>query len=805
MMIHNSFDPLVSCIMPTCNRREFIPRAIEYFLRQDYPNKELIILDDGEDCVADLIPPDPRICYFQDKNRQKVGAKRNWLCEQARGEIIVHWDDDDWSAPNRVSLQVDAICREEADICGLNRILFLAADTQSAWEYVYAGRDARWVCGSSLCYTKIFWGRNRFPDINDGEDTRFVRADRTARIAVMPDNGFLIALTHECNTSPRRTFSRVWEARNQKLIQDLMGNDWAYYFAGVSKHHEPVGDKRTEIQRLPPMFNMEESCKVSIGIHVTDDGERLLNSWAAISAHTSIQFEGLLLADGVDESTESAIAQLTQFRRIGFEARRGAPACFNLLAREGTGNILVFIESGALPGPGWLESLIHALSQNPTNGLAGPSTNRSWNMQCVFPRAKSSDISATARAAQSQFAHAVRTMEPLYCLADFCYAVRREVVETIGAADETYGEGPCWEMDYSVRAARAGWRPVWAQSAYVYRMPLTPRRVQREAAKFEANRHRYQDKFCARQLRGNSGGYNTHCRGEECHNFAPREQITILIPLDKKSPLQTTSVCVSAETNSKLLQQALSPSNPLVSCIMPTYNRRSFIQLALQCFDAQDYEPKELVIVDDGDDSIEDLVKDHPLVQYRRLSGRHSIGAKRNIACELAKGTIVVLWDDDDWYGADRIAEQVKPILSGNAQITGLETRWILDLNSREFWTLSDALHQRMFMGNIAGGTMAFERVVWEHGNRFQNINLAEDACFIRQAQGSGIRISRISNENLFVYMRHGRNSWKFKAGHFVEAQGWQRIEPPVDFDASLVESYMKAMIQFNARYAETV
>lgn len=60
--------PLVSCIMPTYNRRAFVPQAIYYFLRQDYPNKELIIVDDSTDEVGDLIPGDERIRYIREKN-----------------------------------------------------------------------------------------------------------------------------------------------------------------------------------------------------------------------------------------------------------------------------------------------------------------------------------------------------------------------------------------------------------------------------------------------------------------------------------------------------------------------------------------------------------------------------------------------------------------------------------------------------------------------------------------------------------------------------------------------------------------
>jgi len=45
--------PLISCIMPTYNRRPFLPLALRCFLDQDYPNKELIIVDDGEDRRCD--------------------------------------------------------------------------------------------------------------------------------------------------------------------------------------------------------------------------------------------------------------------------------------------------------------------------------------------------------------------------------------------------------------------------------------------------------------------------------------------------------------------------------------------------------------------------------------------------------------------------------------------------------------------------------------------------------------------------------------------------------------------------------
>src|SRR6266542_5244313 len=100
-------EPLVSCIMPTCNRRAFVPRAIAYFLRQDYAECELLVVDDGADAVADLVPADPRVRYLRLPGPRSLGAKRNACVAAARGGLIAHWDDDDWYAPDRLARQVD--------------------------------------------------------------------------------------------------------------------------------------------------------------------------------------------------------------------------------------------------------------------------------------------------------------------------------------------------------------------------------------------------------------------------------------------------------------------------------------------------------------------------------------------------------------------------------------------------------------------------------------------------------------------------------------------------------------------------
>jgi len=156
--------------MPTFNRRQFVPRAIQYFLRQDYANKELVIIDDGTDRVADLIPLDSRIRYFGLPRSASTGAKRNLACKESKGTLIAHWDDDDWYAPWRLTYQVEQLLETDADICGLDRVLFYSPEDEKAWEYVYPPDQRAWVYGASLCYTRRFFETHPFADVRVGED-----------------------------------------------------------------------------------------------------------------------------------------------------------------------------------------------------------------------------------------------------------------------------------------------------------------------------------------------------------------------------------------------------------------------------------------------------------------------------------------------------------------------------------------------------------------------------------------------------------------------------------------------------------
>lgn len=740
---------LVSCIMPTANRRAFVPHAIADFLRQDHAERELVILDDGEDPVGDLISADPRIRYLRETRRRTTGAKRNACVEAAAGEVIVHWDDDDWYAPDRIRRQLAALEAAQADLCGMESLLFFDPAGGEAWLYRYPGRDPAWVCGVSMMYRRDLWRRNAFPNLQVGEDSHFIWNARGLRAVRMGETRLIAAMVHAANTSPRRTEGSCWSPRPIGEVQSLLGEDWRRY-----AHAEAA-----PVSRPSPAPR-----RVVVGVHGAQDAIELAGTLRALRDNGDHAHETVVL--GVSTAEQAAAAAFGA--AFVSHATLGGARAFNLLVQR-PGDIMILLEAGARPARGWLTPLLAAFD-DPAVGLAGPSTNRHWSAQGAFDGAfdgAGDTEPAQARAAQvaaARFAGQVTPTAPLHSLGAFCYAVRRQVVDVLGAADEGFGEGPCWEMEYAARAARAGFQSVWAGGSYVHRAAPTPARLAVEERSFQAARERYQDRLCGLRLSGERADYAEHCRGDDCPHFAPPGRIALWQGFEAAPPPHRSTPVPRAE--------------PLVSCVMPTGDRREWALQAIRYFQRQSWGARELVIVDDGREGLEGDLPCDPRIRYIRRDQRMTIGAKRNLACDHARGDYVVLWDDDDWHGPERIARQLAPIRSGRAQLTALQHAPFLEVATGAWWRCAPDLHRRIFLMDVMGGTLAFPRPLFSRGCRFPDASLAEDAAFLRAAVQGGARLEAIGAEDLYVYVRHGANTWRFSMSQ-GQVGGWSERAAP--------------------------
>jgi glycosyltransferase involved in cell wall biosynthesis len=190
----------VSCIMPTANRELFVPMAVDYFLNQSYRDAELIIVDDGKRSLKSLIPEHYRVKYFYTAPLGSIGVKRNYACALAKGEIIVHWDDDDWYGYDWIARQVTALETSGADICGLDQISFFSPLMQKYWNYNGSDQERPWLSGATMVYRKSFWENHPFKDIQVGEDYDYIW-NNNAKIFAHDYNEGFCAILHADNTT----------------------------------------------------------------------------------------------------------------------------------------------------------------------------------------------------------------------------------------------------------------------------------------------------------------------------------------------------------------------------------------------------------------------------------------------------------------------------------------------------------------------------------------------------------------------------------------------------------------------------
>lgn len=108
---------LVSVIMPTYNRADFIREAIKSVLNQTYQHLELIIIDDGSTDLTSAIINNlqsPVIRYFPLEHSGNISKLRNFGVQKAKGEFIAYLDADDYWDVNKLTAQLQLLATDSS-------------------------------------------------------------------------------------------------------------------------------------------------------------------------------------------------------------------------------------------------------------------------------------------------------------------------------------------------------------------------------------------------------------------------------------------------------------------------------------------------------------------------------------------------------------------------------------------------------------------------------------------------------------------------------------------------------------------
>ena len=176
-------------------------------------------------------------------------------------------------------------------------------------------------------------------------------------------------------------------------------------------------------------------------------------------------------------------------------------------------------------------------------------------------------------------------------------------------------------------------------------------------------------------------------------------------------------------------------NEPVVSVILPTYNRAEFLAAALDSVFAQTCPDFEIIVMDDGsEDETPRLLasRSDPRLRVFRQQNR-GVSAARNAAMQLARGRYLALLDSDDLWLPDKLARQVQYMMSGEWEISQTEEIWMRDGRQvkktkrhakPEGWFFEKSLEMCL----ISPSCVMFSRRCWEEAGPFdEEIPACED------------------------------------------------------------------------------
>jgi len=196
---------------------------------------------------------------------------------------------------------------------------------------------------------------------------------------------------------------------------------------------------------------------------------------------------------------------------------------------------------------------------------------------------------------------------------------------------------------------------------------------------------------------------------------------------------------------------------PFISICTPTFNRRPFIPIIIKCFEHQTY-PKnkmEWIIVDDGTDKIEDLVKHIPQVKYFKYNEKLTLGRKRNITNEKATGEIIIYMDDDDYYPPDRVKHAVDTLTSSKALCAGSSKMFIYFKHINKMYQFGP-----YGLNHSTAATFAFKKELLSQTKFNEDSSVAEEKFFLKNYTIPFVQLD--SNKSILVFS-HVHNSFDKK------------------------------------------
>ncbi|MEO5357367.1 MAG: glycosyltransferase [Nitrospirae bacterium YQR-1] len=206
--------------------------------------------------------------------------------------------------------------------------------------------------------------------------------------------------------------------------------------------------------------------------------------------------------------------------------------------------------------------------------------------------------------------------------------------------------------------------------------------------------------------------------------------------------------------------------NPLISIVIPTYNRGELIKETLESVLSQTYQNFEVIIVDDySEDATESIVKNFKENRIRFLHSevRHVIAASRNQGIRAAKGELIAFVDSDDLWFSDKLEKQLDAfasnkdilVISSNAIFFPGYKNPVFDYKENKIVSFKDMADANIVVNS---STIIKKEVVEAIGYQDENMKAIEDFDYWLRLLRYKDRCILTLKDVLVKYRFHGGN-----------------------------------------------
>lgn len=226
----------ITILIPSFNRRKFLPLIVKNLKTQDYPHNLLTVIidDDGEDklitsdaelkLIKEHIAP-IKLTYINNKPWRNIGTKRNHMVNYANTKIVAFMDSDDIYFPSYISHSYDIlkkVTKKGRGCVGSDKMTFI--NTNSDNYDIYAldcGGNKVMIHEATLVFTKKWFAAScKFNTKDTGEGKNLIR-DNENNVGFTDIMKCMTCIVHNENTVPKDRWMEDKRRLDVKVTEEL--------------------------------------------------------------------------------------------------------------------------------------------------------------------------------------------------------------------------------------------------------------------------------------------------------------------------------------------------------------------------------------------------------------------------------------------------------------------------------------------------------------------------------------------------------------------------------------------------------